>query len=716
MVEFCVINRAHILLHSFLISIFLHHRISLLTLNLAQNGAVSQLLIQCLLFLTEIFLTLAWLSQLSFRWAPVDRSVFVDRLPADSHLPGLDVLVCTADPDKEPTVEVMNTVLSAMALDYPPDKLHVYLSDDGGSQVTLAAVKEAWAFATWWVPFCRRYEVKCRCPVAYFGGSSSVGGASDDGFTAQRSLLKEKYGEFKERLEKVLGRENDVKSRADHPPLVHVINEQSTDPSMINSNHVDVPLLVYVAREKRPSYHHHFKAGALNVLLRVSGVISNSPVVLVLDCDMQCNDPTSAKQAMCFFLDKYISSSLAFVQFPQRFRNVSKHDIYDTSLRICFKEIMLGLDGVGSRPMLCGTGFYMDRKAIYNNKKGVVDLEELRRNFGNSNDFLKTLKRPYAVNNGEISFESIQEAEFLASCVGFLYHSLLEDAFTGYSLHCRGWKSVYLNPKTDPFLGTTTTNLNDLLTQHSRWYAGCVEIGLSRFCPLVYGLRTCLPLMNSIYYTWVFLHPAGNVIMYWCLAIAPQLCLLHGIPLYPQVSSPMFVVLALIFLSSRLKHLEEVLRTEGTVVLWWNEQRMRVLKHLTCITYGTLEVILKILGLRETSFIPTNKVIDNEQENMYHQGIYDFRTSSMFLIPLGTVVILNLVCFVGGSARMLMVGNWDEMAAQVFISGFYLVLSLPIIEGMYVRKDKGRFATSATLSSTSICLVVVLGSFLLFKD
>ena len=31
-----------------------------------------------------------------------------------------------------------------------------------------------------------------------------------------------------------------------------------------------IPLLVYVSREKRRSHHHHFKAGALNVLVWVS--------------------------------------------------------------------------------------------------------------------------------------------------------------------------------------------------------------------------------------------------------------------------------------------------------------------------------------------------------------------------------------------------------------------------------------------------------------
>ena len=68
-------------------------------------------------------------------------------------------------------MEVMNTVISAMALDYPADKLCVYFSDDGGSCVTLSAIKEAWRFSKCWLPFCRRFGLKSRCPEAYFAGA-----------------------------------------------------------------------------------------------------------------------------------------------------------------------------------------------------------------------------------------------------------------------------------------------------------------------------------------------------------------------------------------------------------------------------------------------------------------------------------------------------------------------------------------------------------------
>lgn len=62
---------------------------------------------------------------------------------------------------------------------------------------------------------------------------------------------------------------------------------------------------------------------------------------MVLDCDMFCNDPASAKQAMCLHLDPKMSSELSFVQFPQMFYNVTKNDIYDGQTRSAFKVHIL---------------------------------------------------------------------------------------------------------------------------------------------------------------------------------------------------------------------------------------------------------------------------------------------------------------------------------------------------------------------------------------
>ncbi|KAL6522730.1 hypothetical protein OROHE_016577 [Orobanche hederae] len=215
-----------------------------------------------LVVVSEILLTFLWVLHQAYRWRPVKRAVHPERLPEDEKLPPVDVFICTADPSKEPSLGVMNTVISAMALDYPPDKLAVYLQDDGGSHVTLHAMREAWKFSRVWIPFCRKYELNSRCPESYFLGKESenekFAGSSE--FAADRKMVEKKYDEFQEAIEKNSVNVKGSVSR-DHPPTIEVMMDENTD-SLLK----EMPLLVYVSREKRPAHPHHFKGGALNVL------------------------------------------------------------------------------------------------------------------------------------------------------------------------------------------------------------------------------------------------------------------------------------------------------------------------------------------------------------------------------------------------------------------------------------------------------------------
>ncbi|XP_062079995.1 cellulose synthase A catalytic subunit 9 [UDP-forming]-like [Humulus lupulus] len=407
-----------------------------------------------LLFLSELCLFLICLLAQALRWHPVSRSVFPERLPENDKLPAIDVFVFTADADREPTLHVMNTVISAMALDYPPDKLHVYLSDDGGSAVTLNGMREAWRFSKWWIPFCRRFKIQKRCPDAYF---SSLVNDDDDGhsesfdeFTTEQDKLKVcffisfviyllvKFYYKKQKMSLfeivmlifVTGRIPSVQRKHTKLDILfllfiifyQVIQGNPSDPNTEQEEIAMLPQLVYVSREKRPSHPHHFKAGAFNALLRVSGVISNSPYILALDCDMYCNDPTSARQAMCFHLDPKISSSLAFVQFPQRFHNVSRNDIYDSQIRSTYSLLWQGMDGLDG-PVLSGTGFFLKRVSLYGRyvEEEGADPIELKKYFGPSNEFIKSLvnhKKPNVANIRDSSNSNalLQEAKFLASC------------------------------------------------------------------------------------------------------------------------------------------------------------------------------------------------------------------------------------------------------------------------------------------------------------
>lgn len=129
------------------------------------------MLVSLSLLLSDIVLAFMWATMQVFRMRPVRRKEFPGNLlkvMKPSEFPALDAFVCTADPYKEPPINVVNTALSVMAFDYPTDKLSVYVSDDGGSAMTLFAVMEAAKFARHWLPFCRKNNVLETNPDAYF--------------------------------------------------------------------------------------------------------------------------------------------------------------------------------------------------------------------------------------------------------------------------------------------------------------------------------------------------------------------------------------------------------------------------------------------------------------------------------------------------------------------------------------------------------------------
>ncbi|GMY30577.1 cellulose synthase-like protein G3 isoform X2 [Fagus crenata] len=127
-------------------------------------------------FISDIILAFIRTTQQRFRIAIVYRDEFpenLEKVMKKSDFPALDVFICTADLYKEPPMSLVSTVLSVMAYDYPTEKISVYVSDDGGSQLTLFACMEATKFASHWLPFCRKNNIVDRSPKAYFASNHS---------------------------------------------------------------------------------------------------------------------------------------------------------------------------------------------------------------------------------------------------------------------------------------------------------------------------------------------------------------------------------------------------------------------------------------------------------------------------------------------------------------------------------------------------------------
>lgn len=62
--------------------------------------------------------------------------------------------------------------------------------------------------------------------------------------------------------------------------------------------------------------------------IRVSAVISNAPYMLNVDCDHYINNSKALRESMCFMMDPTSGKKICYVQFPQRFDGIDKHDRY----------------------------------------------------------------------------------------------------------------------------------------------------------------------------------------------------------------------------------------------------------------------------------------------------------------------------------------------------------------------------------------------------
>ncbi|CAI9772103.1 unnamed protein product [Fraxinus pennsylvanica] len=137
----------------------------------------------------------------------------------------------------------------------------------------------------------------------------------------EKGKIIDEYKTSEEEAE-AFGKWNEGFARQDHPTVIQVVSQAGNEKDIRGHS---MPNLVYVSREKCRTSEHHFKAGALNALLRVSAVMTNAPIILTLDCDMISNDPSTPHQMLCHFLDN--SPKLGFVQYPQHFDGLNKADI-----------------------------------------------------------------------------------------------------------------------------------------------------------------------------------------------------------------------------------------------------------------------------------------------------------------------------------------------------------------------------------------------------
>lgn len=176
-----------------------------------------------------------------------------------------------------------------------------------------------------------------------------------------------------------------------------------------------------------------------------------------------------------------------------------------------------------------------------------------------------------------------------------------------------------------------------------------------------------------------------------------------------QISSPWFIPFAYVIVGDSTYCLIEFLRVGGTIKGWWNDLRMWLYKRTSSYLFAFVDTMLKFIGFSNSGFIVSTKVAEEDVSQRYENEIMEFGNSSPMLTLLATIAMLNLFCLVGMLLKVVVLSGegfriFETMLLQVLLSGVLVVINIPIYEGLFLRKDKGRMPASVVVKSTTLAL------------
>ncbi|CAN6168387.1 unnamed protein product [Urochloa humidicola] len=692
-----------------------------------------------------------------------------------SQLPAVDVFINTVDPVDEPVLCTMNSVLSILATDYPVGRHATYFSDDGGSLVHYEALLEAARFAAVWAPFCRKHRVEPRAPESYFAAKADdagpYAGEAPAEFVDDRRHVRREYEEFKARVSALFtviperseahGRDSakgatptfmadgthwpgtwlepaENHKKGQHAAIVQVVLDHpgeepqlgapasSDNPLDLSGVDVRLPMLVYIAREKRPGYDHQKKAGAMNVQLRVSALLSNAPFIINFDGDHYINNSAAFRAAMCFMLDPRHGEDTAFVQFPQRFDDVDPTDRYSNHNRVFFDATSLGLNGIQG-PSYVGTGCMFRRAALYgadpprwlppDASTKQLSSENPARHFGFSLPFINAIplsahhERPVAPPASPLDARLAAELAAVATCayedgtgwgdgVGWVYNIATEDVVTGFRIHRKGWRSMYCATEPDAFRGTAPINLTERLYQLLRWSGGSLDMFFSRNSPLLAGRR--LHPMQRVAYANMTVYPISAAFIF-VYDLLPLMWLSGGEfniqKPFATYAAYMFAGIAMMEVSGMVE-----IRWAGLTLLdWCRNEQFYMIGATGVYPAAVLHSLIRLVGLKGLPFKLTAKPQSSAAGAAARERfaeLYDVQWAPL-LVPSVVVMAVN-VAALGAALGRVVAGGWSlpQLAGSVgglLFNVWVLLLLYPFALGIMGRWSKRPYLLFALL-------------------
>ena len=398
-------------------------------------------------------------------WRPLVRQIKsldqMNPLLRSSDWPTVDVFVTCYN---EPPEIVEETAKAALAMDYPPTKLLVYVLDDGNS-ADMRAMAERLSIEDLQSPKLQQEAERIDAEHSYLlerlkqleNLTPNTQAAEQWLQTSSSELaVNRSVTEFVQSLRSlILWLSPADQSISDSPGETlrdRLITERKTLEEAIRKKELELLELArfrYIARPKPAGVPHHAKAGNLNYAI-FSGETSGE-FILTLDAD-HIPKPQFLKRVLPYFyiynllIGKYEPNKIAFVQTPQDFHNIPPGDPFGHQAHLFYGPLQQGKDGMNAA-FYTGTNAILRREALVS--VGLQNFAE---------EFAKDEK-------------SLNEFDLVG---GISSHSITEDMNTAMRLHSAGWKSIYHNELLAE--GLAPDDLSSTLKQRLRWAQGTIQV------------------------------------------------------------------------------------------------------------------------------------------------------------------------------------------------------------------------------------------------
>ncbi|BAY38431.1 cellulose synthase catalytic subunit [Nostoc sp. NIES-2111] len=391
-------------------------------------------------------------------WRPLVRHIksldqMTPPLPK-SDWPSVDVFITCYN---EPPEIVEQTAQAALAIDYPPSKLRVYVLDDGNS-AAMRTMTEQLCIADLQSPLLQqeanRIDVERSCLVQRLQQLENL---TSNTQAAEQWLQESEQVDNWE--DKTVGsimqslRQLILWLPPTHQSIAERLKteKQALEVAIAQKELelVELARFRYIARPKPAGVPHHAKAGNLNYAI-FSGETAGE-FILTLDAD-HIPKPQFLKRVLPYFYTynlftgKYEQNRIAFVQTPQDFYNIPTGDPFGHRASLFYGPLQQGKDGMNAA-FYTGTNAILRREALIN-----VGLQYF------ADDFAKDEKR-------------LDEFQLVG---GVSSNSITEDMNTAMRLHGAGWKSVYHNELLAE--GLAPDDLSSTLKQRLRWAQGTIQV------------------------------------------------------------------------------------------------------------------------------------------------------------------------------------------------------------------------------------------------